>query len=302
MSLDPQTRQLTQTHKPSVAFLGTGLMGQPMAANLVRTGFSVAAWNRSADKTAPLVAIGATASATPAAAVIGRDIVITMLLNGDVVETMLDDITPLLAPGQIVIDMSSIAPRMARRHAAQLQQRGIGYLDAPVSGGTIGAAEATLAIMAGGEAAVFDRALPVLQAMGHPTLVGPHGAGQLSKLANQAIVAITIGAVAEALLLAKVGGADPAAVRQAITGGFADSRILNLHGARMLSGNFTPGGPIVTQIKDLKNILGEAGDIGLDLPFVKLAYQLFSDAAASGLGGLDHSGLYQHLANLNQPG
>jgi 2-hydroxy-3-oxopropionate reductase len=136
--------------------------------------------------------------------------------------------------------------------------------------------------------------------LGRPTLVGPHGAGQLAKLANQAIVAITIGAVAEALLLAKGGGADAAAVRQAITGGFADSRILNLHGARMLAGNFVPGGTITTQIKDLKNILDEATDIGLELPFVKLAYQLFQAAAAAGYGGLDHSALYLQLAAMNK--
>jgi len=164
----------------------------------------------------------------------------------------------------------------------------------------VGAKEASLAIMAGGSPTVFQRAQPVLSVLGRPTLVGPQGAGQLAKLANQAIVGITIGAVAEALLLAKGGGADAAAVRQAITGGFADSRILALHGGRMLSGNFEPGGTITTQIKDLKNILDEAADIGLDLPFVKLAYELFRQAAASGLGDRDHSALYQHLAAMNK--
>jgi 2-hydroxy-3-oxopropionate reductase len=286
--------------KPKIAFLGTGLMGQPMAANLLRAGFPVTVWNRSTDKMVPLVALGATATTTAAAAVSGADIIITMLLNGDIVEAVLRDITPVLASGQCVIDMSSIAPRMARDQARRLREKQIDYLDAPVSGGTVGAREATLAIMAGGSAAVFERAQPVLSVLGRPTLVGPHGAGQLSKLANQAIVAITIGAVAEALLLAKGGGADAAAVRQAITGGFADSRILNLHGARMLSGNFEPGGTITTQIKDLKNILDEATDIGLDLPFVKLAYDLFRQAADAGLGDRDHSGLYLHLAAMNK--
>jgi 2-hydroxy-3-oxopropionate reductase len=285
---------------PQIAFLGTGLMGQPMAANLLRAGFPLSVWNRSPGKTAPLVALGAKDAATPAAAVAKADIIITMLLNGDIVETVLHDIGPVLSPGQLLIDMSSIAPRMARDHAARLQQRQVEYLDAPVSGGTVGATEATLAIMAGGPTAAFERALSILSVLGRPTLVGPHGAGQLSKLANQAIVAITIGAVAEALLIAKGGGADPAAVRQAITGGFADSRILTLHGARMIDGNFTPGGMIDTQIKDLKNILDEAADIGLDLPFVKLAYRLFQEASAAGHGELDHSALYLQLAAMNK--
>jgi 3-hydroxyisobutyrate dehydrogenase-like beta-hydroxyacid dehydrogenase len=275
-------------------------MGQPMAANLLRAGFPLSAWNRSAEKTGPLVALGAEAATTPAGAVATADIIVTMLLNGDAVDAVLQEIAPALSKGQIIIDMSSIAPRMAREHAARLHRQGIDYLDAPVSGGTVGAAGATLAIMVGGSTETFDRSLPMLSALGRPTLVGPHGAGQLSKLANQAIVAITIGAVAEALLLAKGGGADPAAVRQAITGGFADSRILALHGARMLSGDFVPGGTITTQIKDLKNILDEAADISLDLPFVKLAYQLFKDAAAAGLGDRDHGALYLQLAAMNK--
>jgi 2-hydroxy-3-oxopropionate reductase len=288
------------TTKPSIAFLGTGLMGLPMARNLLQAGYPLAVWNRSADKTKPLVALGAQAAADPITAVKDATIIITMLLNGDVVDGIMNEILPALAPGSLVIDMSSIAPRMARDHAARLQARGLDYLDAPVSGGTIGAAEASLAIMAGGTSIAFDRALPVFAALGRATLVGPNGAGQLAKLANQAIVAITIGAVAEALLLAKGGGADAAAVRQAITGGFADSRILNLHGARMLAGNFAPGGTITTQIKDLKNILDEAADIGLDLPFVKLAYRLFQEAAAAGHGSLDHSALYLQLAAMNK--
>jgi 2-hydroxy-3-oxopropionate reductase len=286
--------------KPRIAFLGTGLMGRPMAANLLRAGFPLNAWNRGADKTLPLTTLGGIACETPARAAQDADIVITMLLNGEIVETILTDIEPSLRPGQLVIDMSSIAPRMARAHAARLKQGGIDYLDAPVSGGTVGATEATLAIMAGGTEPAFARATEAFMAMGRPTLVGPNGAGQLSKLANQAIVAITIGAVSEALLLAKGGGADPAAVRQAITGGFADSRILDLHGARMLAGNFAPGGPIVTQIKDLKNILDEAAELGLELPFVQLAYRLFQEAAANGLGDLDHSALYRHLATMNK--
>ncbi len=288
------------TTKPQITFLGTGLMGLPMAVNLLRAGFALSVWNRSSEKLAPLTSLGARAAANPADAVKGVDIVITMLLNGDVVDTVLSEILPGLPPGCMLIDMSSIAPRMARAHATQLQRQNMAYLDAPVSGGTVGAAEASLAIMVGGTITNFNRALPVLSVLGRPTLVGPNGAGQLAKLANQAVVAITIGAVAEALILAKGGGADAAAVRQAITGGFADSRILALHGARMLAGNFTPGGTITTQIKDLRNILDEAAEIGLDLPFVTLAHRLFQEAAAAGHGGLDHSALYLQLAAMNK--
>lgn len=286
--------------KPKIAFLGTGLMGLPMAGNLLRNGFPLVAWNRTAAKLASLTPLGGEKAADAGAAVAEAEIVITMLLNGDVVEEIVTEIEPQLKPGQLVIDMSSIAPRMARAHAHRLAQRGVDYLDAPVSGGTIGAAEATLAIMAGGDEAVFQRAQPVFRALGKSTVVGPSGAGQLAKLANQAIVGITIGAVAEALLLAKQGGADPAAVRRAITGGFADSRILAVHGERMITGNFQPGGTIATQVKDLRNILDEAAALDLDLPFIRLAYDLFRQSAERGDGALDHSALYRQLAAMNK--
>lgn len=286
--------------KPKIAFLGIGLMGLPMAENLLRAGFPLIAWNRTAAKLEPLKTLGGESAPNPVVAAANADIVITMLLNGDVVEQILTEIEPQLRPGQLLIDMSSIAPRMARDHASRLAQHRVDYLDAPVSGGTVGAAEAKLAIMAGGDEAVFRRAQPLFTAFGKATLVGPHGAGQLAKLANQAIVGITIGAVAEALLLAKQGGADPAAVRQAITGGFADSRILAVHGERMITGNFKPGGTVATQIKDLRNILDEAAALHLDLPFIRLAYELFQRAAERGDGGLDHSALYRQLASMNK--
>ncbi len=299
MSQPPPTA-LSRIAFPRIAFLGIGLMGAPMCGNLLAAGYPLAAWNRSPDKIEPLLAQGASRAANPAEAVRDADIVITMLLNGTVVDEILTAIEPHLHPGQMLIDMSSIAPRMARDHGRRLAARGVDYLDAPVSGGTIGAAQASLAIMAGGAEPVFERALPVFRTLGRPTLVGATGAGQLAKLANQAIVGITIGAVAEALLLAKRGGADPAAVRQAITGGFADSRILALHGERMITGNFQPGGTVTTQIKDLRNILDEAEAIGLDLPFIRLACDLFQQAAGNGYGALDHSALYLQLATMNK--
>jgi 2-hydroxy-3-oxopropionate reductase len=286
---------------PRIAFLGIGLMGLPMCKNLLAAGFPLTAWNRSPGKIEPLLPLGAVEAATPAEAVADADIVVTMLLNGMVVDEVLTMIAPRLHEGRLLIDMSSIAPRMARDHARRLATRGVDYLDAPVSGGTVGAAQASLAIMVGGDEPVFERARPIFQALGRPTRVGANGAGQLAKLANQAIVGVTIGAVAEALLLAGRGGADPAAVRQAITGGFADSRILALHGERMITGNFQPGGTVTTQIKDLRNILDEAEAIGLDLPFIRLAYDLFRQAAESGYGALDHSALYLQLADMNKP-
>ena len=194
-----------------------------------------------------------------------------------------------------MIDMSSIAPSIAREHAALLEAFGIAYLDAPVSGGTKGAAAGTLAIMVGGDAATFARATPILSVLGRPTHVGPSGAGQIAKLANQVIVGVTLGAVAEALTLAARAGADPAAVRTALSGGFADSRILQEHGARMLAGDFTPGGTVKNQIKDLKTAIALASENHIDLPLLEATRVQFQ-AIADNLGDqLDHSAIYKLL-------
>ena len=246
---------------PKIAFLGIGLMGAPMAKNLIAGGFAVTVWNRDSAKAEALAAAGATVAPSPAEAAKGAGTVITMLANASAVENVMfgpQGATKSLAKGALVIDMSSSPPEMARDHAQRLAAKGVDYLDAPVSGGTVGAAEGKLAIMAGGKSRVFERALPVFAQLGHPTLVGPVGTGQLAKLCNQAIVAITIGAVAEALLLAAAGGADPAAVRQAIMGGFAGSRILTVHGNRMILRDFMPGGPAAIQVKDCETIVAEA--------------------------------------------
>ena len=181
---------------------------------------------------------------------------------------------------------------------------GIAHLDAPVSGGTVGAENGTLAIMAGGRAEDFAaglpaRAQPVFAALGRATHVGPHGAGQLAKLANQMIVGITIGAVAEALLLAAKGGADMAKVREAIGGGFADSRILQLHGQRMVERDFAPRGRMAVQLKDMRNALATAGEIGFDAPITALFESLYAQGVEHGLGELDHSGLFVELASRN---
>lgn len=288
--------------KPGVAFLGTGLMGAPMARNLLKAGFPVRAWNRSGQKAQALAADGAVVCASPAEAVAGAAFVITMLSDGTATGAMTSDaaIADALQAGAIWLDMSSIKPAEARAQAAHLASLGFGHLDAPVSGGTKGAEGASLAIMVGGDVALFDKAAPVFQAMGRPVHVGPDGAGQLSKLANQAIVAVTIGAVAEAMLLVEEGGANPAAVRQALKGGFADSVILQQHGERMTTRNFVPGGPSKFQVKDLDNLLGEAKALGLDMPVSQHIQDRFK-RFCSDLNGadLDHSGLYLELRDHN---
>ncbi len=285
-----------------IAVLGTGLMGARMARNLLQAGHKVAAWNRSPAKARALAGDGAQASDSAAEAVMGADFVITMLSDGAATGAMIGDnaVTDALREGAVWLDMSSIKPEEARAQAAHLQGLGFAHLDAPVSGGTKGAEAGSLAIMVGGEAAVFERAAPVFAAMGRAVHVGPAGAGQLAKLANQAIVAVTIGVVAEAMLLLQKGGADPAAVRQALKGGFADSVILQQHGERMTEGNFQPGGLSKFQLKDLENAMGEAGKYGLRLPLTGQLRDRFETLCREMDGGdLDHSAIYLELMRQN---
>ena len=287
--------------KPRIAFLGTGLMGGPMAANLLKAGFPVTAWNRTLAKAEALRPAGATVAASAAAAAEGADTVITMLEGGPVVETMLFEggVASALVRSALVIDMSSAEPQRARAHAERLAALGIGYLDAPVSGGTPGAKAGTLAIMAGGTEADFERAVPVFSAMGRATRVGPAGAGQLAKLCNQVIVSVTMAAVAEALLLASAGGADPAAVRQALSGGFADSRILQIHGGHMLERSFIPGGPAWTIRKDGRTILAAAREFGAAVPMAERANQLFEQLCAHGGEKYDSAAVILELERLS---
>jgi 2-hydroxy-3-oxopropionate reductase len=273
-------------------------MGAPMARRLLAAGFAVTAWNRTRAKAEALAADGARIAATPAEAVAGADAVITMLESGPVVTTVLFEGGAAAAarPGALFIDMSSIPPSLARDHAERLRAMGFRPIDAPVSGGTVGAEAGTLAIMAGGERPDFEEAVPILSPLGRAVLVGPSGSGQLAKLANQIIVAINIGAVAEALILAEKGGADPAAVREAIRGGFAESRILEVHGERMLKRDFAPRGRVNVHIKDLEAILATAAEIGIRLPLTEEVYRRFLDLRdRMGGGDLDHSALFLQL-------
>ena len=284
-----------------IAVLGIGMMGQPMARRLCQAGHAVSVWNRDRSKAERLLDAGVRVAASPADAVAGAEFVVTLLTDGAAVADVLFDhgATAAMVPGALLVDMSSIMPSQAREHASRLEAMGLRHLDAPVSGGTLGAEQGTLAIMAGGEAADFERAAPVFAPLGRATRVGPHGAGQLAKLANQMIVGITIGAVAEALLLCQQGGADPAKVREAITGGFADSRILQVHGERMVGRDFAKRGSMQVQLKDMRNALATAAELGFDAPVTGLFERLYADGVAHGLGELDQSALFVELARRN---
>jgi 2-hydroxy-3-oxopropionate reductase len=284
-----------------ITFLGIGLMGRPMAINLLKAGYSLTLWNRTQSKAEALIGLGAIVKNNPRDAVANADITIVMLENGPIVDQVLftpqADLT--FKPGSTVIDMSSIPPELAKQHYRQFQALGINYLDAPVSGGTVGAEQAALSIMAGGEKTVFDACLQVLEALGKATYIGPAGSGQLAKCANQAIVGITIGAVAEALLLAAEGGADPVAVREALMGGFASSRILELHGQRMIDREFNPGATSRVQLKDLRTILDTARSENLTLPLAQQTFNQYQELVSKGYEEVDHSGLLLQLEMLN---
>jgi 3-hydroxyisobutyrate dehydrogenase-like beta-hydroxyacid dehydrogenase len=256
--------------KPAIAFLGIGLMGAPMATRLLLAGYAVTAWNRSRDKAEKLAAFGAKVADSAAEAVADANIVITMLEAGPIVAQVIDAALSGLRANTLVVDMSSTRQSEAQQLHAKLAARSVRFIDAPVSGGVVGAQAGSLAIMAGGSPQDFIEVEDVLKVMGRPTLVGPAGCGQIAKLCNQLIVGGTLNIVAEALMLAQAGGADPAAVRDAIRGGFAESRILEVHGQRMLERNFQPGGQVKSQFKDLENVLIAAANANLHLPVTEL--------------------------------
>ena len=285
-----------------IALLGTGIMGAPMARNLAAAGFEVTVWNRTRARAEPLADVARVAD-TAAEAVGGADAIVTMVDDSAAVTEVYFGAAGAASAsreGALFIDMSSIQPSVARDHAARLAETGRRHLDSPVSGGEGGARNATLAIMTGGDAADYAEAEPLLRAMGNPVHVGGHGAGQVAKLANQQIVGITIGAVAEALMLAEACGCDPAAARQALMGGFADSRILQVHGQRMLDRDWVPGGAVQFQLKDLENALEAARDAGLTLPLTEQARDAFHALRhRMEMGRLDHSSYMRWLEALN---
>lgn len=280
-----------------VALLGTGIMGAPMARNLAKAGHVVTVWNRSPERAAPLAEI-CTVKPTAAEAVAGVEAVFTMVENSAAVLDVMFGAHGAVAanPNALWIDTSSIQPSVARDMGTKIDR----FLDSPVSGGEKGAIEGTLAIMTGGSATDFAAAAPFLNALGTATHVGPNGAGQVAKLANQQIVAITIGAVAEGLFLAQEGGCDPAAVRSALMGGFATSKILDLHGERMIGRNWKPGGPLRMQLKDLNNALEIAEEAGLDLPLTRQSREAFDKLTGDlDLPENDHSAYMRYLEAIN---
>ena len=285
----------------NIGFIGLGIMGRPMAGHLIAGGHTLFAYNRSPVRQ-ELIDAGARACASPAEVARQAEIIITMVPDTPDVEAVLfgeGGVAGGLAPGKTVVDMSSISPIATKGFAARINELGCDYLDAPVSGGEVGAKAASLTIMVGGSQAAFDRVQPLFGLMGkNVTLVGGNGDGQTTKVANQIIVALTIEAVAEGLLFASKAGADPARVRQALMGGLATSRILEVHGERMIKRTFDPGFRIELHQKDLNLALQGARSLGVSLPNTATCQELFNACAAQGGSAWDHSGLVRALETL----
>ena len=276
-------------------------MGFPMAKQLLKSGYKLKAYNRSIEKADPLRKFGAEISKSIKEVVTDRDVIITMLTDDIAVDEVMknSDFKDNIKSGATVIDMSSVKPKTALTHGQNLKSKNINYLDAPVSGGTIGAEEASLAIMVGGEKEVFEQSVDILKAMGNPTLVGPISCGQVSKLANQIIVGLTIGAVAEAVTLCEKVGADPNKMIEALKGGWADSKILQTHGKRMIDKDFTPKGKTSTHLKDMNNILDCAQNSNTQLPISNLVKEMYKTLVKNGHGEEDHSSLYKEIERIN---
>ena len=277
-------------------------MGLPMAKNLLKAGYNLKAFNRSQKKAEALKEFGAEIVTSIDDVVNNSDVVITMLTDDTAINEVMDSSNFLenLKSSATVIDMSSVKPTTATKYGNNLKSKNIKYLDAPVSGGTIGAEEASLAIMVGGEQDVFNEALDVLKAMGNPTLVGPVGSGQVSKLANQIIVGLTIGAVAEAINLCEKAGANPNKMIKALSGGWADSKILQTHGKRMIDKDFTPKGRTSVHLKDMNNILECANSHNTHLPISNLVKEMYKSLVENGHGETDHSSLYKEIERINK--
>ena len=277
-------------------------MGLPMAKNILKAGYSLKAFNRSQNKAEALTEFGAEITTSIDDLVKDSNIVITMLTDDTAINEVMDSSNFLenLKSSATVIDMSSVKPTTATKYGNNLKSKNIKYLDAPVSGGTIGAEEASLAIMVGGEQDVFNEALDVLKAMGNPTLVGPVGSGQVSKLANQIIVGLTIGAVAEAITLCEKAGANPNKMIKALSGGWADSKILQTHGKRMIDKDFTPKGRTSVHLKDMNNILECANSHNTHLPISNLVKEMYKSLVENGHGETDHSSLYKEIERINK--
>lgn len=283
-------------HLTRVAFIGLGVMGHPMASNVLRSGFPLTVYSRARASADKLVAQGALRAASPAQAISNSDVLITMLPGADQVESVLfghNGVASAARPGQLVIDMSSIDPGKAREFAHRLADLSVDFLDAPVSGGETGAQQATLSIMVGGTEEALARALPVMSVMGQRIVhVGESGSGQIAKACNQLVVLCNIQSVAEALVLAERAGVNPAVVRDALLGGFADSQVLQIHGQRMLTSDYQPGARSALQLKDVQTVRDIARRNGVPLALFEVAAGSLEALVASGGGALDHAALY----------
>ena len=277
-------------------------MGLPMAKNLLKAGYELKAFNRTESKAEPLREFGGKISKSIKEVVSDNDVVITMLTDDSSVDAVMNsrEFLDNLKVDATVIDMSSVKPTTAISHGNNLKSKNINYLDSPVSGGTIGAEDASLAIMVGGEQKIFDDVSDVLKAMGNPTLVGPLSSGQVSKLANQIIVGLTIGAVAEAVTLCEKAGANPNKMIKALSGGWADSKILQTHGKRMIEKDFTPKGRTSVHLKDMNNILECANSYNTHLPISNLVKEMYKSLVENGHGETDHSSLYKEIERINK--
>jgi len=286
----------------TIGFIGLGLMGRPMARNLLKAGYPLVVHNRSRPPVDELAGAGAAAADCPREVAERSDVVITMVPDSPDVEAVMrgpDGVFAGVREGALLIDMSTISPVVARELAAEAREIGCEMLDAPVSGGTVGAAEGTLSIMVGGSAEAVERARPIFEVLGgRVTHVGDSGAGQVSKACNQMVVGVTIEAVGEALVLAEKCGVDPAKVREALLGGFARSRILDAHGQRALDRNFEPGFKAAMQLKDLAIAQAAGREYGAALPATDVVAELYESVCAAGDDGADHSVLMAHVARL----
>ncbi len=285
-----------------VGFIGLGIMGKPMARNLLKAGYSLTVHNRSRGPVDELVSAGATAAASPRTVAERSDVVITIVPDSpDVQQVVLDrdGVLEGLRPGVVYVDMSTISPIVTQEIARAVEAKGAQMLDAPVSGGEKGATEGTLSIMVGGPHEVFVQIRPIFEALGKNIVhIGGHGAGQVTKACNQIVVALTIQAVSEALTLAAKAGVDPAKVRQALLGGFAQSRVLDLHGQRMLERNFKPGFKVALHQKDLNIALSTGRSLGVPLPGTAVVQEAFTALTGLGRGDLDHSSLVTVVEEL----
>lgn len=286
-----------------IGFIGLGIMGRPMALNLLKGGHELTVWARRAESMRPLQDAGAASAANPAAVAAASELVISMVADApDVEQVMLgaEGVAAGARGGLVAVDMSTIAPAAAKRIGAGLAAAGVDFVDAPVSGGEVGAIAGTLSIMAGGSEAAFARAQPAFACMGKNIVhVGPSGAGQVAKAANQILTGVGVLAVAEALNFARQAGADPARVREALLGGFAGSRILENHGQRMLDRNFKPGFKSWMHQKDLNIVMQTAHELGLMLPTAAVTAQLFNAMVGSGLGEEDSIAVLKLLERLS---